>query len=190
MSKESSPQAPASTAATSLPKPTTGGTAPGILPSPLSVLVDAAAQRLQTADPVAASKYNTGEPVDDPRREHHVLNSVTLAAAAKDIDTAYVRGIFRDQIDATNAIQHARFAEWKLDPDSAPTTAPDLRAVRAVIDRLDQIMVDEIATHWEVLHSPTCDEDVNSAIAAVVTTRELDDFSRRALIYATHKYSR
>jgi chorismate mutase len=192
MSKECRPHAPALSTAASPSEPTLGVTRPthADLPSPLSVLVDAAAQRLLTADPVAASKYKTGGPVDDPRREHQVLDSVALAAAAKNIDTGYVRDIFRDQIDATNAIQHARFAEWKLAPDSAPTTAPDLSAVRGIIDRLDQIMVNEIATRWDTLHSPTCGDDLNRAIAAVVTARKLDDLSRRALVYATHNYYR
>ena len=37
--------------------------------SPLLPLVDAAAQRLQTADPVAAAKYLTGGAISDPPRE-------------------------------------------------------------------------------------------------------------------------
>jgi chorismate mutase len=46
-------------------------------------LVDAAAQRLQTADPVAASKFLTGGQVDDPQREHQVIDSVSADARAQ-----------------------------------------------------------------------------------------------------------
>jgi chorismate mutase len=159
-------------------------------PSPLFGLVDAAAQRLQTADPVAAVKYKTGGAVDDPQREQQVIDSVKAAAAAKQIDPGYVENVFRNQIDATNAIEHARFSDWKLDPGSVPAAAPDLSSSRATIDRLNQTMVDEIAAHWDSLHSPSCDSDLDSARRAVISSRQFDDLYQRALTYATHSFCR
>jgi chorismate mutase len=159
-------------------------------PSPLFALVDAAAQRLQTAEPVAAVKYKTGGAVDDPQREQQVIDSVTAAAAARHIDTDYVREIFHNQMDATNAIEHARFADWKLDPSSAPAAAPDLSASRATIDQLNRAMINEIAARWELLHSPGCGADLENAKNAVIATRQLDDLYQRALTYATHSYCR
>jgi chorismate mutase len=159
-------------------------------PSPLFALVDAAAQRLQTAEPVAAVKYKTGGAVDDPQREQQVIDSVTAAAAARHIDAGYVRDIFRNQMDATNAIEHARFADWKLDPGSAPAAAPDLSASRATIDQLNRAMINEIAAQWELLHSPGCGADLENAKNAVIATRQLDDLYQRALTYATHSYCR
>lgn len=47
---------------------------------PLLPLVDAAAQRLQTADPVAASKFRSGGAIDDPEREQQVIAAVTADA--------------------------------------------------------------------------------------------------------------
>ncbi|WP_301150212.1 chorismate mutase [Mycobacterium simiae] len=154
----------------------------------LYALVDAAARRLQTADVVAAVKFRTGGAVDDPVREHHVIDRASAAAAGKNIDPDYVAAVFRDQIDATNAIEHFRFAEWRLAPGAAPVSAPDLAQIRTVIDRLDQILVDEIATQWDSLHSAACGTYVDEARNSVALARRLDDFSRRALIYATHSY--
>ena len=94
--------------------------------SPLQALVDAAAQRLQTADPVAASKFRTGGQVDDPQREQQVIDAVTADAALAHIDAGYVHDVFRNQIDTTDSLEHSRFAQWKLDPASAPASAPDL----------------------------------------------------------------
>ena len=159
-------------------------------PSPLLGLVDAAAQRLQTADPVAAVKYKTGGSVDDPQREQQVIDKVTAAAAAKRIDSGYVEEIFRNQIDATDAIEHARFADWKLDPLAAPATAPNLSASRAAIDQLNQTIVNEIAAQWDPLHSPNCAVDLKNALSTVISERELDDLYQRALTYATHSYCR
>lgn len=155
---------------------------------PLYALVDAAAQRLQTADAVAAVKFRTGGAVDDPVREEHVINRASAAAAGKNIDPGYVATVFRDQIDATNAIEHFRFAEWRLDPDAVPLTAPDLAQTRAVIDRLDQILVDEMAAQWDSLRSQAGGAYLDEATNSVALARRLDDFSRRALAYATHSY--
>ena len=105
--------------------------------SPLQALVDAAARRLQTADPVAASKFRTGGQVDDPQREQQVIDAVTADAALAHIDAGYVHNVFRNQIDATDSLEHSRFAQWKLDPASAPASAPDLSASRATIDTLN-----------------------------------------------------
>ena len=158
--------------------------------SPLFALVDAAAQRLQTADPVAAAKFKTGGPVDDPQREQQVIDNVTSAVAAKHIDAEYVKSIFRDQMDATNAIEHARFAVWRLNPGIAPVAAPDLASLRTTIDRLNQIMVDEIAAQWDSLNSPSCDTDRADARRAVLAARQLDDLYQQALTYATRSYCR
>ena len=158
--------------------------------SPLQALVDAAAQRLQTADPVAASKFRTGGQVDDPQREQQVIDAVTADATLANIDAGYVHDVFRNQIDATDSVEHSRFAQWKLDPVSAPTTAPDLSASRGTIDKLNHTIVDEIAKQWSTLHSPTCHDDLDAAVDAVGQARNLDPIYRQALGYATHSYCR
>ena len=154
----------------------------------LFLLVDAAAQRLQTADPVAAAKYTAAGVIDDPQREQEVINGVMSAAVTKKVDAEYVRVIFDNQMDATKAIEYTRFADWKLNPASAPTTAPDLSALRATIDRLDAIIVEEIAAQWDLLNTSSCSMNLDKARTAVIAARQLDDLYQRALIYATHSY--
>ena len=89
----------------------------------LTDLVDAAAQRLQTADPVAANKWLTGGPITDPARVQQVLATVSADAGSHGIATDYVTGVFTDQINATEGIEYSRFAWWKFDPSAAPTSA-------------------------------------------------------------------
>jgi chorismate mutase len=156
--------------------------------NPLIPLVDSAAQRLQSADPVAAYKYRTGGAIDDPKREQQVIEAVTAAAAANHIDPAYVGNIFRNQIDATTSVEYTRFAQWKIDPGAVPATAPDLAETRTTIDRLNQTMVREMAAQWDDLHSPTCAADRDVAVAAVTASRVLDPVYQSALTYATHAY--
>lgn len=160
------------------------------VPSPLNPLVDAAAQRLLTAEPVAASKYLTGGQIQDPQREAQVLDTVATAAQAQGTDPAYVREVFRDQIDATVSLQYSLFGDWKVDPAAAPDTAPDLASTRTTIDGLNQTMVSEIAHRWPELHAPSCRAELAAGIDEVAADRGLDPLYRRALEYATHDYCR
>jgi chorismate mutase len=156
--------------------------------SPLHRLVDTAAQRLATADPVAASKWLDGGPITDVTRANQVLDAVGADATAHGIDPAYVRSVFTDQIHATEGIEYQRFAQWKFDPATAPTTAPDLSQSRAAIDGFNKTMVDEIALQWNSLHGPTCAADLASAADAVAAERNLDPLYRQALASATRDY--
>lgn len=169
---------------------TTEAVARADVSGPLTKLVDDATQRLQTADPVAASKYVTGGAVDDPAREQQVLDSVTGAAVAKHVDAGFVHDVFRDQIDATDSLEHSRFAAWKIDPGSAPKAAPDLSSSRDTIDKLNEAMVEDIADQWNTLHASTCRTDLDDATSAVVTMRHLDALYQQALSYAVHRYCR
>jgi chorismate mutase len=159
-------------------------------PGPLDQLVDAAAQRLQTADPVAAVKWPTKGDIEDPARVSQVLAAVTADANARGIDSAYVTDVFNDQVNATEAIEYSRFAQWKLDPAGAPASAPDLSASRSAIDALNRQMVDEIASHWDVLHSPMCLTALEGARNAATASRRLDGLYQQALTFATRSYCR
>lgn len=155
---------------------------------PLSDLVDAAAQRLQTADPVAAVKWLSGGSINDPVRVQQVLTAVSADAETAGVPADYVTTVFTNQIDATEAIQYSRFSWWKLDPAAAPSSAPDLSASRAQIDELNRRMVREIAEQWSVLRSPDCRDRVEAAKSAVGAGRQLDSLYRQALDAATRSY--
>jgi chorismate mutase len=155
---------------------------------PFYQLVDTAAQRLAIADPVAATKWINGGPITDPARANQVLDSVATDATAHGIEPDYVRTVFTDQIAATEGVEYTRFGQWKFDPKTAPTTAPDLAASRAQIDGFNKALVDEIALHWNSLHSQGCTQDLSDAKAAVVTARGLDPLYQQALSSATRSY--
>jgi chorismate mutase len=156
--------------------------------NPLYELVDAATQRLQTAEPVAASKWNTGGSIEDPARVKQVLADVGRAASARNIDPDTVRQIFTDQVNASEAIEYTRFAQWKLDPAAAPHSAPDLASSRAAIDRFNTEMVDQLALQWPLLHSPDCAATLQAARTAVGTARALDPGYQQALAFSTRSY--
>lgn len=157
---------------------------------PLYELVDAATQRLLTADPVAASKWLSGSPINDPARAQQVLAAVAGHAESLGLPGDYATTVFEDQIDATEAIQYSRFSWWKLDPGAAPTSAPDLSASRSLIDGLNRRMVGEVAEHWAVLQSPDCRAQLGVAKSSVAQNRSLDPLYRQALDAATRSYCR
>jgi len=155
---------------------------------PFYQLVDAAAQRLATADPVAAFKWLNGGAITDPERANKVLDAAGADATAHGIEPGYVRSVFTDQIAANEGIQYTRFGQWKFDPTTAPATAPDLAESRAQIDGLNKTLVNEIALHWNSLHSQGCRNDLSDATAAVVAARQLDGLYQQALTSATRSY--
>ena len=159
-------------------------------PSPLYTLVDTAAARLQTADPVAAFKWVKGGPIDDPPRVQQVLAAVAADAKGHGIDPGPVRAAFENQIHATEGIEYARFGQWKLDPDAVPTTAPDLSTSRAAIDGYNHAMVSELALQQDSLRGPDCVIALQQAKSAVITDRSLDPLYQQALTLATSSYCR
>jgi chorismate mutase len=157
----------------------------------LDALVDAAAQRLQVAEPVAAFKWNTHGAIEDParvRQELAKLVALNNSATAAHVDPNYVARVFGDQISATEAIEYSRFADWKLNPANAPAAPPDLSASRSTIDGLNQTMLTQIVANWELLHSPACAPDLDAARAGVARARQLNDLYQQALARATQSY--
>ena len=155
---------------------------------PFYQLVDTAAQRLATADPVAAYKWLNGGAITDPERANKVLDAAGADATARGIEPAYVRAVFTDQIAANEGIQYTRFGQWKFDPAIAPATAPDLAQSRGQIDGFNKTLVNEIALHWNSLHSQGCAKDLSDATAAVIAARGLDGLYQQALTTATRSY--
>lgn len=158
--------------------------------NPLTELVDAAAQRLQIAEPVAANKWRTGSAIEAPARVREQLDSLAAAATSEHVDPAYVTRVFADQIGATEALEYRRFAEWKLDPSGVPAHPPALADSRAAIDNLNQTMVAQIGQQWGVLHSPECASQLDAANRDVGAARQFDVFYQQALSAATQSYCR
>ncbi|WP_326742963.1 MULTISPECIES: gamma subclass chorismate mutase AroQ [unclassified Streptomyces] len=119
-----------------------GETAQG---SPLRSVAELSARRLATGDLVAAAKWGTGGPVDDPARERRVLDSAAERAGALGADPWLTRLVFRDQIEANKAVQRGLHRLWRDHPSEAPTERPRLDDVRKEVDRLNEALVRAVA---------------------------------------------
>lgn len=156
--------------------------------SQLAELVDAAAERLEVADPVAAFKWRAQLPNEDSGRVEQQLAKLGEDARSQHIDPDYVTRVFDDQIRATEAIEYSRFSDWKLNPASAPPEPPDLSASRSAIDSLNNRMLSQIWSHWSLLSAPSCAAQLDRAKRDIVRSRHLDSLYQRALTTATQSY--
>ncbi|MBZ4014437.1 chorismate mutase [Streptomyces purpurogeneiscleroticus] len=142
------------------------------------------AERLATADLVAAAKWGTGSPIDDPVRERQVLDAVAQRARELGADPDRTVAVFRDQIEANKIVQRGLHRRWTADPDRAPTTRPDLNEVRKEINRINEGLVRAIADSAPARRSPSCIPVLAAASAHVVRDEHLDPLHTVALARA------
>ncbi|OKH98558.1 chorismate mutase [Streptomyces sp. CB02923] len=168
---------------TALPAPATAQAAPAPVPVPapappkaeaLRPLAVLSAQRLATADLVAAAKWGTGSPVDDPARERQVLDAVARRAVELGTDPRWTSRIFRDQIEANKAVQRGLHRRWAADPAQVPAGRPDLGEVRKEINRVNDALVRAIAASGAARTSPGCLRSLAGATVHVRHERHLD----------------
>ncbi|WP_041811655.1 chorismate mutase [Rhodococcus jostii] len=172
-------------AAVMLAMSTAGGTAPASAHTrPLEPIALAVSLRLATADTVAAAKWGTPSPIDDPAREAQVLGAVAAQAAHEGLSAGRVQQIFRDQIEANKEVQRALFGWWSVAPGAAPTVRPDLTQVRPVIDRQNTDILLQLREQEAVLAGPGCVPALVDAAVAVAAEQRLDPLHQATLARA------
>ncbi|MCO1575656.1 chorismate mutase [Crossiella sp. SN42] len=112
----------------------------------LGPLAELVIQRLLVGDLVAAAKFGTGRPIDDPVREQQVLDAVRAKAGPLGLDPEGTVRFFQDQITANKAVQRGLFAFWTRHPDRAPATRPDLAVIRQRLDELTTSLLAELVS--------------------------------------------
>jgi chorismate mutase len=103
----------------------------------LDALVDLVVERLSLARDVAATKYGSGGPIDDPIREQQMLQSAGCALNVSALSHRMGMQFFRDQIEANKVVQRGLYHRWHRHPEEIPAANPDLAAeVRPKLDRV------------------------------------------------------
>jgi chorismate mutase len=104
---------------------------------PLGPLADLAVDRVLLGDKVAAAKFGTGQPIDDPVREQQVLDQVAAQSIALGLPADRSVRFFRAQIEANKIVQRGLFRYWTNNPAQRPVKRPDLATeVRPQLDRI------------------------------------------------------
>jgi chorismate mutase len=151
---------------------------------PLVTMTDIAAQRVQLADTVAAAKWGTDSPINDPVREKAVLDAVAAKSAQLGIDPKAAQAVFTDQIEANKAVQYGLYSRWSAHPDQAPTTRPDLSQVRPTLDRITDQLFAELRATPQLRAAPSCTAQLTGTCDRVEHTRHLDPLHEDALARA------
>ncbi|KUJ65514.1 chorismate mutase [Streptomyces albus subsp. albus] len=144
-------------------------------------LTDLAARRVLLADQVAAAKWGTDSPVDDPVRERQVLDEVARQAEQLGADPAVTVRVFRDQIEANKLVQRELYRQWAAHPDQVPTERPDLGRIRQEINHLNSELVAAIAVSAPVRAAHSCAGLLTASTVRTAHDRRLDGLHTLAL---------
>jgi chorismate mutase-like protein len=166
---------------------TSAGRAPGVVEhgrslGPLGPLTDLVIQRLQVSDQVAAAKFGTGLPIDDPAREKQELDAVRKSAVSLGISPDATVSFFQQQISASKVVQQGLFDFWTAHPDQAPTSRPDLGKIRVELDQLTTELLQQLVAQQPVLSDEFgCRIALRVADVTGAAFDHLDALHRRAL---------
>jgi chorismate mutase len=153
---------------------------------PFGSLTELVIRRLFLSDLVAAAKFGTGRPINDPERERNELNRVRLDATSRGIDHERAVAFFRDQMAASKVIQEGMFQRWTADPRRAPTARPDLGRIRLQLDDITTGIMELLATRRALRLAPSLLRAVREPDAPVDdgALNRLDGLHRSALSLA------
>ncbi|MET7787474.1 chorismate mutase [Streptomyces sp900116325] len=157
----------------------------------LGPLTDLVIQRIRVSDDVAASKFGTDSPIEDPVREAQVLEQVRTQAEAAGVNPDAAAAFFQDQITASKAVQKGLFARWTAHPEEAPTMRPDLGPIREQLDQLTTALLQELKHTQAWREKPVaCTVQLALATGSGAVLERLDTLDRQALRTATHSVCR
>ena len=149
---------------------------------PLGPLTDLVVRRILVGDQVAAAKFGTGQPIDDPVREKQELDAVRQRAVSLGISPDATASFFQQQINASKLVQQGLFDRWTAHPEQAPTTRPDLGTIRAELDQLTTELLQQLLAQQPVLsHEAPCRIDLGLADVTAALSDHLDALHRKAL---------
>ena len=148
----------------------------------LTAVTELLTQRLLLADKVAAAKYGTDTPIDDPAREAQILDDVRARAAVLELDPDAVAAVFRDQIEANKLVQRGLYARWDAHPDERPTERPDLaKEVRPALDRITTQLLTALKDTEAARSMPSCGTRLAAAATWSAYAHRLDTLHLRGL---------
>lgn len=151
----------------------------------LTELTNLFAERLLVADKVAAAKYGTAVPIDDPVREKAILDDVAARAVGLGLDPDDVTAVFRDQIEANKLVQRGLYARWDAHPEERPVERPDLvTEVRPVLDRITTRLLNALQETRGLRGGVSCEPRLRVAALRSAYGHRLDRLHVEGLVRA------
>ncbi|WJF90957.1 chorismate mutase [Paraburkholderia bonniea] len=131
----------------------------------LTSLIALVSQRLALAEPVARLKWASQQPVNEPQRTASLLAEVNRRAKANNVDPAFAREFFQDQIEANHSLQQALFNTWRsTPPQEAPAPASSART-QAQLEQLTSPLLVSLSRLQGLRATADCPSRVAAGIA-------------------------
>jgi chorismate mutase-like protein len=132
---------------------------------PLRQAID---QRLLLAHDVARAKWNAKAAIEDLPREEQVIAAAVRQGAALGLQEAWIRRVFRAQIEASKTVQRELYLRWQAENVGRFDDAPDLaNTIRPELDRLTTQLLRAMADNQALLHDGDRKADVAVAMHAL-----------------------
>ena len=151
-------------------------------PASLQPLLVTMNERLNLADLVALSKWDTHLPTQDSAREAQVIANARKQATDRKLDPDEVAELIAAQIEASKLVQYGLLAHWQAAGKAPDTPRPDLaKQVRPQLDELQNRLLQHYAAFAPYRKDPNCADWLATARSGLIK----DTLHGQALIRAT-----
>ena len=151
-------------------------------PPALEPLLNSIAERLEIADQVALSKWDSKKPVEDKKREQEVIASVSAQAPTYKLDAAAAEQFFSAQIEANKLVQYTHLSDWQFQGKAPDDPRPDLiKQIRPQLDELQKRLLQQLADFTPQRTDPQCPQWLAEAVHEPLN----DPLRQLAMIRAT-----
>lgn len=133
-------------------------------PDALEPLLATLNERLDIADLVALTKWDSAKPIQDSDREAQVIANAERQAANYALERKDAGQLIAAQIEANKLVQYALLAAWQAQGGAPSTTRPDLKQqIRPRLDELQTRLLAQFARFSPFRANPACSDWLNEA---------------------------
>ncbi|MHC6226035.1 chorismate mutase [Pseudomonas sp. X10] len=151
-------------------------------PEELKSLLATINERLEIADLVALTKWDSAKPIQDSDRESQVIANAQQQAVRFGVGKDDIVQLLAAQIEANKLVQYGLLAEWQTAGKAPETKRPDLKnQIRPLLDELQNRLLEQYAKFSPFRANPACSTWLNQARPRLAS----DHLHELALIRAT-----
>ena len=148
-------------------------------------------ERLALSLDVAAAKYFNGGPIDDPIREHQILESMTRELQGPGLPQQIARQFLADQLEANKIVQRQLHQRWHEHPEEVPAARRSLsEEIRPDLDSITAQMIGEFTHMNEVRHVRYgyIEDLVDAKLLTKMPSQDLQKAHRDAAVFALKSF--
>jgi chorismate mutase len=150
-------------------------------PDALQPLLATINERLNIADQVALTKWDSGKPIQDTARETLVIANAKKQANERKLDPDEAAELVAAQIEANKLVQYGLIAQWQAAHKAPDVPRPDLNQLRPKLDELQVRLLQQYADFTPYRVDPDCPNWLAEQRSSLIK----DTLHGQALIRAT-----